>query len=232
MFNQDDTRKEEVNNYHRNLANKEAQFDVLFTILILAVLCSSLVFVAYYIPGIPIGSGGIQTMNRENFLDTIRFNGGYITTIGIMNVTVFSTKGIIYDLNNKEQIIVYEYNSGSDLAKDAARISGNGSFIDGKQYAWQGAPHFYKNGRVLVLYLGSDQNTLALLSYVVGQPFAGASITYTTACSVSNKCPNNELCVTFVGDTLCMQKDPCTLCGTGYSCKTVGEYPVEVICAH
>lgn len=211
-------------------SSKEGQFDAVFTILIIAILCSALIFVGYYMPGIPIGTGSSQVMTRAVFIDTIRFNGGYTTYAGPLNISLLSVPGYVHTIDS-DQIIIFEYDSGSELTRDAARISANGSTIDKKQYAWQGAPHFYKSGRVLVLYLGSNQRTLALLSYVLGQPFIGAPITFNAACSITNRCPGTEVCVAFIGDTLCLNKDPCTLCGDGGSCKKFGSYPVEVVCS-
>ena len=38
---------------------------------------------------------------------------------------------------------------------------------------WLAPPHFYHKERVIVLYLGSDAQTLALLKELLGPPFAG-----------------------------------------------------------
>jgi len=35
------------------------------------------------------------------------------------------------------------------------------------------APHFYKTGRIIVLYVGSDEQILTLLQSVMGAQFAG-----------------------------------------------------------
>jgi hypothetical protein len=34
-------------------------------------------------------------------------------------------------------------------------------------------PHFYRQGRLLVLYLGEDTQTLGRLACLLGPPFAG-----------------------------------------------------------
>jgi hypothetical protein len=38
---------------------------------------------------------------------------------------------------------------------------------------WVDTPHFYKAGRIIVLYLGSDQAVLDVLNQILGQQFAG-----------------------------------------------------------
>lgn len=34
-------------------------------------------------------------------------------------------------------------------------------------------PHFYKAGRIIVLYVGSDETVLGLLEEILGSQFAG-----------------------------------------------------------
>ena len=38
---------------------------------------------------------------------------------------------------------------------------------------WVAPPHFYRQGRVIVLYVGSNPNILSLLTAVLGPQFAG-----------------------------------------------------------
>jgi hypothetical protein len=38
---------------------------------------------------------------------------------------------------------------------------------------WVGAPHFYKQGRLLVLYVGDNAKAKKTLDAVLGQQFAG-----------------------------------------------------------
>jgi hypothetical protein len=38
---------------------------------------------------------------------------------------------------------------------------------------WVGAPHFFKQGRLLVLYVGDTEKVLGALAVVLGRQFAG-----------------------------------------------------------
>jgi hypothetical protein len=39
--------------------------------------------------------------------------------------------------------------------------------------SWMDTPHFYKTGKIIVLYVGSDTTVLELLEGVLGPQFAG-----------------------------------------------------------
>ncbi len=40
-------------------------------------------------------------------------------------------------------------------------------------FTWVAPPHFFQEGRVLVLYAGADQTVLAALTELLGPQFAG-----------------------------------------------------------
>jgi len=82
---------------------------------------------------------------------------------------------------NGQNVWVYEYATPALAEIDASNISPDGSTVHtgiGPYGAtlnvdWIAAPHFYKVGRVIVEYVGSDIETLRLLRQVAGPPFAG-----------------------------------------------------------
>jgi hypothetical protein len=39
--------------------------------------------------------------------------------------------------------------------------------------SWMATPHFYKTGRILVLYVGDDQKVIDVLTGALGPQFAG-----------------------------------------------------------
>lgn len=66
---------------------------------------------------------------------------------------------------------IYEYASESAAADDAARVNRDGS-IGTSMPMWIAPPHFFRSGSLLVIYLGSDETTLAVLRSALGTPFA------------------------------------------------------------
>jgi hypothetical protein len=76
---------------------------------------------------------------------------------------------------------VFEYRTTLGASLDAQRISADGSTIGPAFGPFGGAaatidfvalPHWYHAGRVLALYVGRDDITLALLGSALGAPFA------------------------------------------------------------
>jgi hypothetical protein len=68
---------------------------------------------------------------------------------------------------------VFEYESTETMAKEAALAAPDGGSIGTSMVDWMDTPHFYKTGRIIVLYIGSDQTALGLLNKVLGTQFAG-----------------------------------------------------------
>jgi hypothetical protein len=83
---------------------------------------------------------------------------------------------------NGEPVDVYEYATTVEAALDAGRISADGSTFSSGFGPIGGSaaivefvapPHWFRQGRVIVLYVGRDTDVLALLKDVLGAQFAG-----------------------------------------------------------
>jgi len=68
---------------------------------------------------------------------------------------------------------VFEYATPSAAAADASRVSDDGNTIGTSKPTWMGTPHFFKSGKVMVLYLGRNQTIVDLLRTVLSNQFAG-----------------------------------------------------------
>ena len=79
---------------------------------------------------------------------------------------------------NGEGLQVYEYGSEAERAKESDKIGPEGE-IPGFHVGWIDRPHFYKSGRIIVIYLGTNEKTLQALKSVLGETFAvGPDIFY------------------------------------------------------
>jgi hypothetical protein len=64
-------------------------------------------------------------------------------------------------------------------AADAASPDGysigatSGHLTTVSQVDWVGTPHFFRTGRLIVLYVGGNKELLGLLQRILGTPFAG-----------------------------------------------------------
>ena len=74
---------------------------------------------------------------------------------------------------NDTNVQVFEYESAEAMGNEASQVAPDGGSIGTSMVNWMDTPHFYKAGRIITLYVGSDATILGLLDKVMGPPFAG-----------------------------------------------------------
>jgi hypothetical protein len=84
----------------------------------------------------------------------------------------FTPEGQIITVNGAD-IQVFEYADAAAMESEAAQVAPDGGSIGTSMVTWMDAPHFYKIGRLIVLYVGSDPAILDLLKQLIGPQFAG-----------------------------------------------------------
>lgn len=72
-----------------------------------------------------------------------------------------------------EDVQVFQYSNAAAMDAQAALVSLDGSAVGTTKLHWVGAPHFYKKGKLLVLYVGDHDKVLKALEAVLGPQFAG-----------------------------------------------------------
>ena len=83
-----------------------------------------------------------------------------------------SLKGKIIKIGDQD-VQVFQYPDAAQVEAQAALVSPDGSTVGTSKIRWIGSPHFYKQGKLFVLYLGDDGKVLKALDAVLGQQFAG-----------------------------------------------------------
>ncbi len=83
-----------------------------------------------------------------------------------------SLKGTMIKIG-EEDVQVFQYSDAAQVAAQAARISPDGGTVGTSKIRWIGSPHFYKQDKLLVLYLGEDGKVLKALEAILGRQFAG-----------------------------------------------------------
>jgi hypothetical protein len=97
---------------------------------------------------------------------------------GETSSSYMSVAGLVISVNGA-RVTVYEYADEAAANAEAARISPDGGTfqpsrgVSGASVDWIAPPHFYKAGRILVLYVGTDTAITTLLTHQVGPQFAG-----------------------------------------------------------
>jgi hypothetical protein len=74
---------------------------------------------------------------------------------------------------NGADVQVFEYENAEAMELDSSQIAPDGSSNATTMITWIDTPHFYKSGRIIALYIGSDEAVLGLLENALGSQFAG-----------------------------------------------------------
>lgn len=110
--------------------------------------------------------------DQASLLAALQAEGATVETADSIAQDFFSVEGQIIRVNGIDTQ-VFEYETAETMENDASQVAPDGGSIGTSMVTWIDAPHFYKAGRIIVLYLGDDQTLLGLLNKVLGPQFAG-----------------------------------------------------------
>jgi len=112
-----------------------------------------------------------------SFYRSIAATGAPIAVKGKVRQPFFSAPGTVLAVAD-DDIQVYEYSASDKAQREAARVSDDGSTImtdDAPLHVeWVATPHFFQRDRLIVVYVGDDDEVLDVLKNTLGEPFAGA----------------------------------------------------------
>jgi len=74
-------------------------------------------------------------------------------------------------IDDRERVSVFEYPSVEAAAADAAQVSPDGQPSPVARFTWISTPRFYRQGRVIVFYVGCSTNLIRTLDEVMSAPF-------------------------------------------------------------
>jgi len=108
-----------------------------------------------------------------------------------------------------ETLQAYEFPNKELADSFAETVSEDGSAVDEKPVTWPGPVHFYRSGRIIVIYVGEKAGTEETLTSVLGKQFAGSPTRFycTTRTGVCIEL-YNPVCGWFSPDIQCV-KYPC-----------------------
>ncbi|HET9590767.1 MAG TPA: hypothetical protein VFO91_18400 [Anaerolineales bacterium] len=119
-----------------------------------------------------VDSGAGSVDDQASLVDALRAAGATVEAGDSVEQVFFAVKGQIIQVNGAD-VQVFEYETAEAMEAEAAQVSSDGGSIGTSMVTWVAAPHFYKSGRILVLYVGDDQAVLDLLEAALGPQFAG-----------------------------------------------------------
>lgn len=113
-----------------------------------------------------------QVQDQASLVEALRAAGAEVDLGDPVEQAFFAVEGRILKVNGAD-VQVFEYESAEAMEAEAAQVSVDGGSIGTSMVAWVATPHFFKSGRVLVLYIGDDVSILGLLMSALGEQFAG-----------------------------------------------------------
>lgn len=102
----------------------------------------------------------------------LRALGAGATAVGHVDQPFFSIAGRMIKVHG-EDVQVFQYASAAAADAEAAPISRDGMTVGSRKIHWIGSPHFFKKGKLLVLYVGDNDKVLGSLQAVLVRQFAG-----------------------------------------------------------
>ncbi len=116
------------------------------------------------------GQSNQPVMGRPEFLTALNQQGLEIVSSAPQDRLTQPLFSVPDDpmLVNGEVVHVYAYEQQGQANAEQVRITDNGVELNGQIVQLQGTPHFFRAGRLIVLYLGQDQTVLQALQNILG----------------------------------------------------------------
>ncbi len=114
------------------------------------------------------------TSSRRQFgaLAPVRAAGAAANPAGAVSQPFFGQQGQVFSVNG-EDVQVFECASAEEADTVSQSISADGSSICTSRVGGVAPPHFYKAGKLIIIYVGSDDGVISALQKGMGAQFAG-----------------------------------------------------------
>jgi hypothetical protein len=139
----------------------------------LLVLCSTALLTAA-----PAGNGadtqarGAGVKDHASLVQKLRAAGARVKEAGQVVQPFLAVTGRMIRVDG-EDVQVYQYPDPAQADAQAALISADGGSVGTAKIFWAAPPHFFKTGRLLVLYVGQNPRVLEWLQAALGGQIAG-----------------------------------------------------------
>ena len=113
-----------------------------------------------------------KVVDRAGLITALEEAGATVEMGEPLSQPFLSVAGNIIRVNGAD-VQVFEYESVEKMELESSQIAPDGSSNATTMISWIDTPHFYKSGRIIALYVGSDDAILSILESALGAPFAG-----------------------------------------------------------
>ena len=126
------------------------------------------------------GNGGVQVtptpdlyvVDRAGLIDALNAADAVREVGDPVMQEYFSVGGASVKVRESD-ILVFEYETAEAMEADASLVASDGGSIGTTMLFWVATPHFFKAGRIIVVYIGDDAEMLSQLESLLGAQFAG-----------------------------------------------------------
>lgn len=115
---------------------------------------------------------GAQVSGVGGLARALRGRGLKVESAGKVSQPFFSPGGSALIVNG-ENVQVFRYPSARAAESEAKKVDADGTGAGTSTAMWVGPPHFFRKGRLVVLFVGADEGVLNALTSVLGPQFAG-----------------------------------------------------------
>jgi hypothetical protein len=122
-----------------------------------------------FIQSIAIESDNVLATDAASLMRQLEAAGAAVTENGTQEQPFFSVPAQVWQIDDAE-IQVFEFESRQPQQAAAASIQDNGYVIGNTAVDWIDTPHFWANGQLIVLYIGTDETVINLLTNTLGMP--------------------------------------------------------------
>ena len=110
--------------------------------------------------------------SHNGLVAALRENGSTVDSVGPISQPFFVPEGQVIRVDGHE-VQVFEFTIEQDAQSAAETISPDGSSVGTSTILWVEAPHFYKSGKLIVLYVGEEDAVVDVLGVILGGQIAG-----------------------------------------------------------
>lgn len=113
----------------------------------------------------------VQPETLQSLVEALEGRGASVERKNEVEQPFFSVNGTMLSIDG-EDVQIFEYESEAVRRGESSAISADGRTIGTQSVHWIGNPRFWAQGRILVLYLGEDEEVIGHLSSLLGSPIA------------------------------------------------------------
>ncbi len=114
----------------------------------------------------------MPVVSYDGLLVALRETGSTVDPVSPISQPFFVPEGQVISVDGHE-VQVFEFSNEEDALSAAESISPDGSSVGTTMISWVESPHFYKSGKLIVLYVGEEDAAVDALEVVLGPQFAG-----------------------------------------------------------